>query len=614
MLHGAPYYDGPRLMSDAPKHSLLIKSRNQLAASLHSKGQFTEALSVVEQTLNSEADLSYELRAEALNIAAACSLRLHRPADAEAGWRQCIDANPDFAEAYDSLGTLLKSLSRLSEAEAIYRRLQTLRPDLAESHNNLGAVLYDLRRLPEAESSYRQAIATRTPILKDGTPDYRFSSHTIDETPVEPGDASFVGRIYDDKDFVNRLKIQRAADHATSPSPLWAAQPAAIPTLVAMHAMIPPLQLSFTAKNETTDMQYRSNAPPDLILEDYGQRMNWIKDTAKSFHSLIQKKTGLYVGRTESDRVVGRPHLRQAPGMKPKLTNWLWFILTMSACLLLSICITKSHEKDKAMSPGTVTVKLGMEGNAGAEAQNFDTMNHPSGLYFFKKHWDDRNKSGTVLYMQGPHSFEIDNVSIVRGTGDKDRPKEGVTNWDILFGVNSEPTASYQEALNSTMALLARLRAAGWKRYISTADPRLSGREATLYALSESGSIYSMDSSYKPTMEEWKKIVTSEPQWYFYADGVYLNVTISYQPTDVDKGYYLMDVDIQAASDFYLPYFSDSPQKMKEWEKYLPGEVGPEKKYRLAKEARLKTQGYTIDTTYQAPPIEASEFSSGMPH
>lgn len=37
---------------------------------------------------------------------------------------------------------------------------------------------------------------TRTPILKDGTPDYRFSSHSISETKIEPGDASFVGKNY----------------------------------------------------------------------------------------------------------------------------------------------------------------------------------------------------------------------------------------------------------------------------------------------------------------------------------------------------------------------------------------------------------------------------------
>jgi hypothetical protein len=98
------------------------------------------------------------------------------------------------------------------------------------------------------------------------------------------------GLIYDDISFIYRLKIQRAADRATSPSPLWVAQPALVPTLLRLHAMIPPLQLSFTAQDSTSDMQHRSNAPKDLILEDYGQRMDWIKKTGKLFHSLMLKQ------------------------------------------------------------------------------------------------------------------------------------------------------------------------------------------------------------------------------------------------------------------------------------------------------------------------------------
>lgn len=266
------------------------------------------------------------------------------------------------------------------------------------------------------------------------------------------------------------------------------------------------------------------------------------------------------------------------------------------------------------MSSEIITVQLGAEGHASVNAQNFETMNHPSGVYAYTKHWDDRKKLGTVQYMQGGHSFEIDNVTIVTGIGDNSSPQQGITNWDVLFSVSSATTASYEEARIRTMALLDSLRAAGWKRYISTADPRLSGREATMYALSDPGSIYSLDSTYMPTTEEWKKIATSEPQWFFYADGTFINVTISYQPVTLDRGYYLMDVEIKSASDFYLPYFSKTPEKMKEWEKYLPGELSPEKKYRLAKEAKLKVQGYTIDVTYQDPPIEVSEFSTGTPH
>ncbi|MPV67488.1 DUF2515 family protein [Burkholderia sp. BE17] len=92
------------------------------------------------------------------------------------------------------------------------------------------------------------------------------------------------GLIYNDKAFISKLKFQRTMDQATSSDKWWAA-PAR-----AFHALIPPLQLSFTAQNETSDMQYRSNAPKDLILEDYKQRMAWIKDTGKLFHFLMQKQ------------------------------------------------------------------------------------------------------------------------------------------------------------------------------------------------------------------------------------------------------------------------------------------------------------------------------------
>ena len=145
-------------MPHAPKPALPIKSRIQRAASLYSEKKFSEGLAIVQQTLKSNVGVPPGLRAEALNIAAACSLGLNRLVDAENYWRQCIEAQPDFAAAYDSLGMLLKSLKRPLEALAFYRELQKLRPDLAEAHHNLGAILHDLRYLLEAEAAYRQAL------------------------------------------------------------------------------------------------------------------------------------------------------------------------------------------------------------------------------------------------------------------------------------------------------------------------------------------------------------------------------------------------------------------------------------------------------------------------
>lgn len=97
------------------------------------------------------------------------------------------------------------------------------------------------------------------------------------------------GLIYEDPAFKNKLRIQRVTGQVTG-SPLWLTLPGIAPIVAALHAMIPPLQLSFTSEDSTSDTQYRSDAPADLILDDYVQRMNWIKATGDLFHRLMRKK------------------------------------------------------------------------------------------------------------------------------------------------------------------------------------------------------------------------------------------------------------------------------------------------------------------------------------
>ena len=62
--------------------------------------------------------------------------------EAEASYRQVIALKPDYAEAYNNLGTTLKELGRLDEAEASYRHAIELKPDYAKAHDNLLMGLY----------------------------------------------------------------------------------------------------------------------------------------------------------------------------------------------------------------------------------------------------------------------------------------------------------------------------------------------------------------------------------------------------------------------------------------------------------------------------------------
>ncbi|HTH58826.1 MAG TPA: tetratricopeptide repeat protein [Paraburkholderia sp.] len=125
------------------------------AVSLCSAAQFADALALVEPLVASDVHAPDVV---ALNVAATASLALGRLADAEARWRRCIAAQPDFPDAYNGLGILLQTQGRLADAEATYRQWLTLRPDDVHAHNNLGTVLHAMGRGAGAEAAWRRAI------------------------------------------------------------------------------------------------------------------------------------------------------------------------------------------------------------------------------------------------------------------------------------------------------------------------------------------------------------------------------------------------------------------------------------------------------------------------
>ena len=126
------------------------------------------------------------------------ALRHHqagRVAEAEAGYREVLAANPRHADSLNLLGVLaqqagrydlavehinqaialqpesaayrnnlgraLAALGRVDEAEAAMRAALRLKPDLAEAHNSLGNLLIDTGRRGEAEAHFRAAVQAR---------------------------------------------------------------------------------------------------------------------------------------------------------------------------------------------------------------------------------------------------------------------------------------------------------------------------------------------------------------------------------------------------------------------------------------------------------------------
>lgn len=113
--------------------------------------------------------------------------------------------------------------------------------------------------------------------------------------------------IYNDQTFVDMLDAQRKLDKTTtvdkSDYEKWWASP-----LRRLHAMIPPLQLSFSAEEYTMNNQFRSDAkkdgPREMKLEDYVDRMAWIRKTGEIFHYLILKKKTYMIN--ELDKIAAK--------------------------------------------------------------------------------------------------------------------------------------------------------------------------------------------------------------------------------------------------------------------------------------------------------------------
>jgi tetratricopeptide (TPR) repeat protein len=79
--------------------------------------------------------------------------------EAESGYRQILQADPNQPVALHLLGVLAQQLGKNDVAVDLIRKALAIAPDYAEAHYNLGAMLHELEKLDEAAASYRKALA-----------------------------------------------------------------------------------------------------------------------------------------------------------------------------------------------------------------------------------------------------------------------------------------------------------------------------------------------------------------------------------------------------------------------------------------------------------------------
>lgn len=294
-------------------------------------------------------------------------------------------------------------------------------------------------------------------------------------------------------------------------------------------------------------------------------------------------------------------------------------LILIVGVILLGAALAAHHsplnstlDNNNSMKFPPVRISLGDPKKSDLNAPGSSVDNHPSGTNFFQYDWIDGNL-GTVEFIHGKHSFVIDNALSALGTDAKGVP-EGIYQWSINFGVSPEQLNTHESALARIEKLFSDLRKAGWIRYIGINHPRLIGRQAWNYI--KFNPVYSLDPNYMPTIDEWKAITKKMPHWIFYADGVYLDVSLIESNAEglIDKSTYLLTINIKNEYSFYgIGYFPGNSQKIANWKTLLPAELQTYHADRLKTEADLKEQGYTIDTTYQDPPIKALQGSSTNP-
>ncbi|MFP3602661.1 hypothetical protein [Paraburkholderia sp. SIMBA_053] len=265
-----------------------------------------------------------------------------------------------------------------------------------------------------------------------------------------------------------------------------------------------------------------------------------------------------------------------------------------------------SFSNGHEMSRLPTLIRLGNPQSSDLNGPGSSVDNHPTGAKFYQRDWQ-RGDLGTVQFVNGNHSFVIDNVLSMIGFAAENVP-EGIYEWNISFGVSPEQADTHEAARDRVMKLLTQLRASGWKRYVDVGDPRLQGRAAWHYGASFPVAVYSLDSEYPPTQDEWNAMLRHTPRWIFYGDGAYLTLSVmeSNMGGFVGKSTYLLTVDVKSEYAFYgLGYFPGKAEKIHNWKALLPAELEKYQAMRLKTEAALRAQGYAIDTTYQDPPIKA---------
>ena len=127
-----------------------------LALQHHQAGRLSEAEALYRQILQAQPN-----HADALHLLGVIAHQVGKHEIAVEYITRAIALNPTAAEYHSNIGEAYRALARLNEAEASFQQALALKPATAEAMNNLGAVLQAQDKLEEAVAHYQRAVALK---------------------------------------------------------------------------------------------------------------------------------------------------------------------------------------------------------------------------------------------------------------------------------------------------------------------------------------------------------------------------------------------------------------------------------------------------------------------
>jgi Tfp pilus assembly protein PilF len=125
----------------------------QQALTLHQAGSLRQAEALYRQILQAEPD-----HPDALHFLGLLAYQAGKSEIAVELLSRSLSNRPDHVDGHNILGSALYVQGKLEEAVASFRRVLALKPDYAEAHYNLGITLHAQGMSKEAAASYRRAL------------------------------------------------------------------------------------------------------------------------------------------------------------------------------------------------------------------------------------------------------------------------------------------------------------------------------------------------------------------------------------------------------------------------------------------------------------------------